>query len=118
MRKALSITVLFVAVSGHLFGQGITHATTAEQCKADIAIWKTASKQDVIALPIKLLLLRSNELGECTDVLSAAGDEDNRMLADSIRYAYSTHALDRCTKFIQRHGLAQKLYDEDFQGAR
>ena len=123
-RNVLAVAILVYLLMGFTFlahGQEIQHAPTAEQCSADIAVWKAQSKVDIIALPVGTLLLRSHELHECRTVFtSLAGGHasDDSEWATTLRDVYSQHITDRALKFINRHQLRAQFDNEDAQGAR
>lgn len=98
--------------------QTITHAPTPEQCRADVAVWKTQIKADIVALPVRTLLERANYLSDCSNVLLDAQDRDGYKWVDTVRWVYQQHALGRALKFIDRNNLGHQFYDEDAKGAR
>ena len=98
--------------------QEIRHSATAEQCKADLDVWRTAKKADVVALPINTLLQRSAYLAECYAILQDRNDEESARQAATWQGLYDNHAISRAMKFISRHGLIQQFEKEDAKGAR
>src|SRR6266403_1975633 len=70
------VTLMVVFLSSFVMGQDTKHAPTAEQCKADRAVWETPSRADVNALPIHTLLERADYLYDCENVLLDARDID------------------------------------------
>ncbi len=114
--KSLLIVLLFASTT-FAMGQGIQHAPTAEQCRADIALWKAESKEGIIALPVGTLIERANYLFDCGQVLSA-NDLPSAKLADTLRAIYRGHIVNRYERFVERHNLGSQFYDEDAKGAR
>jgi len=109
---------LLLTVTSVAWGQDIKHAPTAEQCKADMAVWKPQSKADTISLPVRTLLQRSIELYDCNRVLGDVQDRDGVEWALTMRGVYEQHISSRAMKFIDRNGLTHQFYDEDAKGAR
>ena len=96
----------------------IHHAPTAEQCKADLVVWRAESKADVVALTINTLLQRSAYLAECYNVLQDGNDAESARWAVTWQGLYDNHAISRAMKFISRHGLSRQFEKEDAKGAR
>ena len=116
MKRIILILVLTtVAARGQ---EGVHHPPTAEQCKADLVVWRAESKADVVALSINTLLQRSAYLAECYNVLQDDNDAESARWAVTWQGLYDNHAISRAMKFISRHGLSQKFEKEDAKGAR
>jgi hypothetical protein len=99
-------------------GQDIHHAPTAEQCRADIAVWKGETKATIMSLPVKTLLQRSPYLHDCNNVLLDVKDFDGVDWSRMLEKVFMQHALQRALDFIDRHNLDPQFYDEDAKGAR
>jgi hypothetical protein len=112
------LMVLCVFATTIAMGQEIHHAPTAEQCHADIAVWKAQNKETIMKLPVQTLLQRSHYLHDCFDVLRDVKDLDGVDWSMMLRKAYEEHALHRAMDFIDRHNLDPQFYDEDAKGAR
>jgi hypothetical protein len=117
MKHSLMLFVLGFATT-FVMGQDIHHAPTAEQCRADIAVWKGEKKTTIIALPVQTLFQRSHYLSECFGVLRDVKDLDEVNWSMMLNKAYEEHALNRAMKFIDRHNFGPQFYDEDAKGAR
>jgi hypothetical protein len=114
-------TLLLIAVTlltSLAWSQDIHHAPTAEQCHADIAVWKAEKKADIEALPINTLLDRANYLADCGKVLFDVKDRDEDEWTRTLRGVYDQHALHRTLAFIKRHDFESQFADEDAKGKR
>jgi len=116
MKNAMMFLLLTMASVA--WGQDIQHAPTAEQCKADMAVWKGQSKEGIESLPINTLLLRADEMTDCNRVLRDVQDRDGAWWASDLRAVYEQHSLLRAKNFINRHGFGHQFIDEDAKGAR
>ena len=115
-----TVLMVLMSFSTLALGQddGINHAPTAEQCKADIAVWKAESNSTIVALPINMLLKRSDYLSDCYKVLSDANEVESASWVEGWQGVYDYHAVRRAVKFIKRHNLSRQFVDEDAKGAR
>jgi hypothetical protein len=84
------------------WGQDMRHAPTADQCRADIAVWKARSRANITSLSFKTLFQRSNYLSECSQVFRDAQDRDGSEWAHTIWGTYEHHALQRALNFLER----------------
>lgn len=113
-----ALLFLLLTVTSVAWGQEIQHAPTAEQCRADIAVWKAESKADITSLSVKTLLHRSNYLSDCKQVLRDAQDRDEAQWSATVRAVYDQHIIGRAMHFIERNSLGYQFYDQDAKGAR
>jgi hypothetical protein len=115
LKRTTLILVLLTTIGA--MGQDIHHAPTAEQCKADEAVWNAESKADIAALPVNTLLQRSNYLSACYKVLQNV-NFNSAVWALSWQGIYDAYAIRRALNFIDRHGLRHQFDEEDAKGAR
>jgi hypothetical protein len=121
---------------GTALAQDVHHATSVQQCLADLALWSPTDDERVqylnaesdhinepllpnptaiAKLSLRVVVARISELGDCMKI-------DNEG-ARSREY-YSTHTFyagvvhDRQGAFIRRHGLTAQLMREDDEGKR
>lgn len=114
----LALMALGILFTTLCHAQDMQHAPTAEQCRADIAVWKQASKADQLEIPVETLLTRANYLFTCHTVLRDAKDYDGSSFATTIRDVYHQHALDKALRFIDRKGLRNQFDHEDAWGVQ
>jgi hypothetical protein len=116
MKSKLTILALILlAATSTAFTQNIDHAPTADQCRADIAVWTAQSRADIVSLPVRTLLQRADYLSSCKNVLS---DRDGVEWALTLKGIYNEHIVSRALNFIDRNGLSHQFYDEDAKGVR
>lgn len=117
--KLTMLALILLAATSAAFSQTIEHAPTAEQCRADMAVWKAAAKSsaDLSVLPVQTLMERSQYLTNCNRVLSDVKDDNAAEWALLIRGGYDSHIAHRAFHFIDRRGLAQQFYREDAKGS-
>lgn len=116
MKSKLTILALILlAATSAAFTQTIEHAPTAEQCRADIALWKAQLRAEIISLSVRTLLQRADYLSSCKNVLS---DPDGVEWSLTLKGIYNEHIVNRALNFIDRNGLSHHFYDEDANGAR
>lgn len=106
------------------------HASTAEQCKADQAVWgsdhaqaeyneaemrhlqdRVPNRTDIALLTIPQLKQRMNEMYECADVVAMEPYHQTGNF-------YSSVIADRYFGFLKRHGLIDQVMREDAAGRR
>ena len=112
----LILAYLLATTAAHC--QTMQHAPTAEQCRADIAVWKAQSEEQIIQLPFYTLNARVDELSECDIVLRDVKDLDGEEWSNTIEAAYNQHRFVRAMHFLERHDLSLGFLDEDEKGAR
>lgn len=95
--------------------QDIHHAPTADQCRADLAVWYGQSKAIIETIPAHDLDGRRLEMVECSDLFT---DHLEREKAFGMQNVYVSHIQQRMERFILRHDLMQQFADEDLKGAR
>lgn len=116
MKRTILILVLLTTVAA--MGQEINHAPTAEQCKADVAVWKEEKREAIVALPFDTEQ-RVIYIQKCEKVLfDPHTPSDVWLNAFAMKRAYEEHLLDRLKKFINRNGLTRQFYEQDAKGAR
>lgn len=113
-----SLLFLLFTVTSIAWGQDIRRPPTANQCRADIAVWKARSKANITALSFKTLFQRSNYLSECSRVFRDTQDRDGSEWAHTIWGTYEHRALQRTLNFIERKHLDGQFLDEDAKGVR
>jgi hypothetical protein len=108
------------------------HAPTVAQCQADAAVWAppemqteylkaqtahikygTPNETSTNKLPIKEVLARIDEMGDCQKV-----DHRNWEKFLEIQSFYSNVQTDRVQDFMTRHDLWPQFRSEDAQGKR
>jgi len=103
------------------------HAATAEQCRADAAVWNSAvmnhnPETSKSKLPVTELSLRQDEMHDCLSVdPERVGDSASFQRGDTYRLLkalYTNEIAWRESNFIERHGLWKQFIDEDAAGAR
>lgn len=106
------------------------HAPTAEQCRADQALWGsdyaetnynetetrhiqdgTPNRTDIAILTIPQLRQRMGEMYQCSDVVAM---EPYHLTGN---FYYDVIA-DRYSSFLRRHGLVRQMMKEDADGKR
>jgi hypothetical protein len=106
------------------------HAPTAEQCRADQALWGsdyaetkyheaetrhvqdgTPNRTDIALLSIPQLRQRMEEMYQCSDVVAM---EPYHLTGN---FYYDVIA-DRYSSFLRRHGLVRQMMKEDADGKR
>jgi len=106
------------------------HAPTAEQCRADQALWGavhaeteyydaetrhvqdgTPNRTDIAALNVSHLKQRMNEMYQCSDVVAMEPYH-------STGNFYYSVISDRYSSFLMRHGLMGQMIKEDAAGKR
>lgn len=106
------------------------HAPTADQCKADQAVWGSVhgeteyldaetkhiqdgspNRTDIALLTIPQLKQRMREMFQCVDVVAM---EPYHETGDF----YHDVMADRYSGFVRRHGLTEQLMREDAAGKR
>lgn len=106
------------------------HAPTAEQCRADQALWGsdyaetkyreaetrhvqdgTPNGTDIALLSIPQLRQRMDEMYQCSDVVAM---EPYHLTGN---FYYDVIA-DRYSSFLRRHGLVRQMMKEDAEGKR
>ncbi len=120
MARNIVTTLLVIFFASIAWGQEIHHAPTAEQCKADIAVWRAESREAIVALPVHSLVDRANFLFDCKNVLQEIHDPDEALWARTIRLTYEDHISTRALNFLNRRhpAMGQQFLDEDANGAR
>lgn len=89
------VLVLFVLgfVIPLALGQDIQHAPTADQCRADIAVWTAETREIISSIPIDRLLKRNTELKECAIVFTALHESAGWNWSRTLRIVYQEYAL-------------------------
>ena len=117
-----AVLVLCVCVFATTFamGQDVKHAPTAEQCRADIAVWKaeTNSPTTINAIPFTTLAMRTEEMSDCSHVLLDVHDHDGWAWTHTLVEIYLRKMVNREGRFIDAQGLGVKFIDEDAKGTR
>lgn len=123
--KTLAL-IIFVSVAA----LAQEHAPTADQCKADQAVWGsdharieyneaetrhiesgTANRTDIALLTIPQLKQRMHEMYQCVDVVAVEPYHTTGNF-------YHDVMSDRYSSFVIRHGLIKQMMDEDAVGER
>jgi hypothetical protein len=133
MKQARTATGLFWALAAIFFASpsfSQDHAPTAEQCKADQAVWGsdyaqtqyneaetrqiqdgTRNRTDIALLTIPQLKLRMKEMYQCADVVETEPYQETGNFYNSV-------ITDRYFGFLVRHGLMSQMMKEDAAGKR
>jgi hypothetical protein len=137
MRLLYTGLMLVLLVTGvTALSQDVQHATSAQQCRADLALWSptleerlqyTNAETDhindlslpnrtaIAKLPLRVVIARLSELGDCMRI-------DNDWIRSDEYYTthtfYSGVMHDRQGAFIRRHGFTTQLMREDDEGKR
>src|SRR4029077_5936575 len=99
------------------------HAILPEQCRADVHLWISQSKEDNNRLSFRDLLRRSSEMWNCQAIDRGAGEPLSSYKDDSENYqllwaAYTAASEERLEHFVERHHLAKQFTAEDEAGQR
>lgn len=115
MKYLLMLMLLAVAAVGQTpqAQDGIKHAPTAEQCRADAHLWTAQLKGKFVEVTYTELGARADEMNDCFSV-----DTDNRVLYLSEEAFFIRVQRVRLTQFIEKHNLAQEFAHDEALGAR
>ena len=101
----------------------VEHAPPLEQCRADVRLWHSQTKDDVSKLSFDELQQRSLEMWNCpsTDVGAGEGIKQYEIDMDNYRamhLVYQGLSGQRMLDYIVRHGETNQFLDEDAKGLR
>ena len=119
--KTILAIIAVLMLAGVAGAQGVEHAPTVEQCRADNAVWWDKVTADAPApdwaTTVKessvTIALWSKELGLCMVVDPT---QTHNYAETDMRIALIISSRRR--HFIERHGLADKFWSEDAAGKR
>jgi hypothetical protein len=99
------------------------HAVLPDQCRADVHLWYSQSKNEKDNLSFSQLQQRSSEMLNCMTIDSGQGETVGEFERDSRQYEMvlglaQGMARNRLQNYIQRHGENQQFLDEDAAGLR
>jgi hypothetical protein len=120
IKTAVLVLCVCVFATTIAMGKDIHHAPTADQCRADIAVWKaeTTSPTTINALPFTTLAIRTEEMGDCGHVLIDLHDHDEWAWSHTLVEIYLRKMVNREGRFIEAQGLGVIFLDQDTKGAR
>jgi hypothetical protein len=124
----VTFAIAFACVSPQANTQD--HAPTAEQCLADMRLWRSQmteyldaetahinmgspNNSELMKLTARQLNHRAYEMGKCAIIDPSRADDYNGELN-----SYSEARKDRFVSFVLRHHLEKEFYQEDEAGKR
>src|SRR5271156_6720036 len=114
MRIKLTIAVFVVLLFGSgVMAQGVEHAPTVEQCRADARLWSHKLSRQPVDAAMATVNVWLKEMSECRDV-------DQPYESDYLGVLIQIEADEarRFIHFIKRAGLANRFEAEDAAGKR
>ncbi len=126
----MKITIALVLSLAWSSSLGQEHATSIEQCRADLNLWRSQitdylnadtnrinnnvpNNTEVMKLTFTQLNARAYELGQCAVI-----DPDNEESYNDNAGAYNNARNDRYKFFVERHKLKKQMLAEDAAGRR
>jgi hypothetical protein len=130
MNKSILFAVLSFVIAASAFGQEFNpkrnepqHAILPEQCRADARLWHSLPRAENDKLPFQELQNRSEEMWNCMNTDSGAGESVQDHKRDSEFYfdlwaVYQVLSGHRLFDFVQRKQLGDMFIEEDKAGLR
>jgi hypothetical protein len=120
MKISILIALVFILAVG---ASPQDHAVMPEQCRADVRVWYSQTKEDTAKISFDELQRRSLELWNCQSVDTGAGEPASDLKSDMYKYqliwmTYTNLSGQRMQHFLERHGLAKQFKEEDAAGQR
>ncbi len=116
-------TALCLAASAQSPSTAVQHAISFEQCRGDVRLWHSQSKDENFKLSFNEIQQRALEMWNCGSIDAGASEGFEQFKTDTENYhlmftGYDSLMAQRLLHYIERHSETNQFLEEDSKGLR